>query len=125
MNFSSQQVCSPPDLRDKNDSIFFTGKIDQIDPADRPHLFQYLIKSIFYRKEEIGVDIFYLPKGYLPNWGDIRACHAGRADGGGEVPAGRQSYGKVDERPSASSMSLKNRSGWLRGQDSNLQFSGQ
>jgi hypothetical protein len=36
----------------------FTQKIDQIEPADRPHLFQYLIKSISYGKEEIGVDIF-------------------------------------------------------------------
>ena len=28
----------------------FTEKIDQIEPADRPHLFQYLIKSISYFK---------------------------------------------------------------------------
>ena len=69
----------------------FTQKIDQIEPADRPHLFQYLIKSISYGKKEIGVDIFYLPKGYLPNWDTHQASYARRADEGGEVPAGPQS----------------------------------
>ena len=39
----------------------FAEKIDQIEPADRPHLFQYLIKSISYGKDEIVVEIFYLP----------------------------------------------------------------
>ena len=100
----------------------FTEKIDQIEPADRPHLFQYLIKSISYGKEEIDVDIFYLPKGYLPNLGTHQACHAGRADEGGEVPAGRRLDGErvrrvgkdeADERSSASFMCLKNRSKWL------------
>ena len=100
----------------------FTEKIDQIEPTDRPNLFQYLIKSISYGKEEIGVDIFYLPKGYLPNLSTHRACHAGRADEGGEVPAGRRlngervrraEKGEADERTSASFMCLKNRSEWL------------
>ena len=100
----------------------FTEKIDQIEPADRPHLFQYLIKSISYGKEEIGIDIFCLPKGYLPNLSTHRACHAGRADEGGEVPAGRRLDGErvrrvgkdeADERSSASFMCLKNRSKWL------------
>jgi len=111
----------------------FTQKIDQIEPADRSHLFQYLIKSISYRKKEIGVDIFYLPKGYLPNWDTHRACHAGRADEDGEVPAGRRlsserirraEKGEADERSSVLSMCLKNRSEWLPGKDSNLQPSG-
>jgi site-specific DNA recombinase len=100
----------------------FTEKIDQIDFPDRPHLFQYLIKSISYGKKEIGIDIFYLPKGYLPNLSTHRACHAGRADEGGEVPAGRRldvkrvrraEKGEADERSSASFMCLKNRSKWL------------
>ncbi len=96
----------------------FTKKIDQIEPADRPHLFQYLIKSISYGKEEIGVDIFYLPKGYLPHWSVYRACHTGRAEEFGEVPAGRRLDGErvcraekseADEQTSASFMCLKNR----------------
>jgi len=109
----------------------FTQHIDQIEPSDRPYLFQYLIKSISYGKKEIGVDIFYLPKGYLPNWDTHRACHAGQADEGGEVPAGRRLDGErvrragkdeADERSSlsacnaqagASFMCLKNRSKWL------------
>ena len=100
----------------------FTEKIDQIEPADRPHLFQYLIKSISYGKEETGVDIFYLPKGYLPNLSTHRACHAGRADEGGEIPVGqrlsservrRAEKGEAGERSSASFMCLKNRSEWL------------
>jgi len=109
----------------------FTQKIDQIEPSDRPHLFQYLFKSISYGKEEIGVDIFYLPKGYLPNWDTHRACHAGRADEGGEVPAGRRSSAerarragksKADECSSASFMCLKNRSKWLRKSNSMRNF---
>lgn len=57
----------------------FTKKVDQIESADRPHLFQYLIKSISYGKEEIGVDIFYLPKGYPSNLSTHRAYQTGRA----------------------------------------------
>jgi hypothetical protein len=100
----------------------FIQKVNQIDPPNRPHLFQYLIKSISYGKKEIGVDIFYLPKGYLPNLSTHRGCHAGRADEGGEVPAGRRldgervrraEKGEADERSSALSMCLKNRSKWL------------
>jgi len=48
-----------------------TKKVDQIDPSDRLQLFQYLVKSISYRKEGIGVDIFYLS---LPIFG-VSACH--------------------------------------------------
>jgi len=89
------------------------------------------------------VDIFYLPKGYLRNLSTHRACHAGRADEGGEVPAGRRLDGErvrraparrsigvgggkdeADERSSASFMCLKNRSKWLPGRDSNPQPSG-
>jgi hypothetical protein len=104
----------------------FTEEIDQIEPADRTHLFQYLIKSISYGKEEIGVDIFYLPKGYLPNLSTHRACHARRADEGGKGPAGRWLDGErvrraekceTDERSSTSFMCLKNRSEWLPGLD--------
>jgi|Deesub1362A_J573_1020465.scaffolds.fasta_scaffold06078_1 hypothetical protein len=100
----------------------FTQKIDQIEPAARLHLFQYLIKSVSYGKEEIGVDIFYLPKENLANLGTHRACHAGRADEGGEVPARRRwdvkrvrraEKGEADEHSSASFMCLKNRSKWL------------
>jgi len=58
----------------------FTEKIDKIDPTDRPHLFQYLIKSISYGLDEIALDIFYLSKGQLPNLAIIQAWHAGRAD---------------------------------------------
>jgi len=68
----------------------FTQKVDQIDPSDRPHLFQYLIKSISYGKDEIVVEIFYLP----PE----------RVRVGGQI---------------LSSMCLKNRSEWLPGLDSN------
>jgi hypothetical protein len=39
----------------------------------------HLIKSISYGKEEIGVDIFYLPKGYLSNLSIHRAYQTGRA----------------------------------------------
>jgi len=100
----------------------FTQKIDQIEPSDRPHLFQYLIKPISYGKKEIGIDIFYLPKGYLPNWDTHRACHAGRVDEGDEVPARRRLHGErvrraekgeADERSSDLSMYLKNCSKWL------------
>ena len=72
-------------------------------------------------------------KGYLPNLGTHQACHAGRADEGGEVPAGRRLDGErvrrvgkdeADERSSASFMCLKNRSKWLLGRDSNPQPSG-
>ena len=73
----------------------FAEKIDQIEPADRPHLFQYLIKSISYGKDEIVVEIFYLP----PE----------RVRVGGQI---------------LSSMCLKNRSKWLPGRDSNPQPSG-
>jgi len=102
----------------------FTEKINQIESADRPHLFQYLIKSISYGKKEIGVDIFYLPKGYLSNLSTHQACHAGRDDKGGEVPVGwrlsservrRAGKGEADERSSASFICLKNRSKWLPG----------
>jgi len=94
----------------------FTEKIDQIDPPDKPHLFQYLIKSISYEKEEIGVDIFYLPKENLANLSTHRACHAGRADEDGEVPAGRRlsservrraEKGEADKHSPALSMCLK------------------
>ena len=99
----------------------FTQRIDQIEPPDRPHLFQYLIKSISYAKEEVGVNIFYLPKGYLPNLSTHRACHAGRAAEFGEVPAGRRSHtertrralNETTEQLSVSSMCLKNRTEWL------------
>jgi len=101
----------------------FTQKIDQIEPSDRPHLFQYLIKSISYGKKEIGVDIFYLPKGYLPKLSTHRVPPMReRADEGGEIPAGRRSIsdrvrraekGEADERSSASFMCLKNCSNWL------------
>jgi len=74
----------------------FTEKIDQIEPSDRPHLFQYLIKSISYGKKEIGVNIFYLPKGYLSN-----------------LSTRREEKDEADERSSASFMCLKNRSEWL------------
>jgi len=109
----------------------FTQKVDQIEPAERPHLFQYLIKSISYGKKEIGVDIFYLPKGYLPNWDTHRACHAGRADEDGEVPAGRRldgervrrvEKGEADERSSTSFMYLKQPSKWLRKSNSMRNF---
>ncbi|RKY42808.1 MAG: hypothetical protein DRP80_06360, partial [Candidatus Omnitrophota bacterium] len=69
----------------------FTQKIDQIELSDRPHLFQYLIKSISYGKDEIVVEIFYLP----PE----------RVRVGGQI---------------LSSMCLKNCSKWLPGEDSNL-----
>jgi len=62
----------------------FTQQIDQIEPSNRPHLFQYLIKSISYGKKEIVVEIFYLPPERV------------RVDG--QIP---------------SSMSLKNRSKWF------------
>ena len=71
----------------------FTQKVDRLEFADRPHLFQHLIKSISYGKDEIEVDIFYLPKGYLSNW-----------------ERGRRALSEATERLRPSSLCLKNRS---------------
>ena len=46
----------------------FNRKFEITKPQDRSYLFQSLIKSINYGRNEIGVDIFYLPQGYLPNF---------------------------------------------------------
>ena len=100
----------------------FAQDIEQIELPDKPYLFQQLIKSITYGREKIGVDIFYLPEGYLPNMGQIRARHTGRADEVGEVSGcwrlnqkrGRRAeeMGEAGER-SPTSLCLKKRPIWL------------
>jgi len=84
----------------------FTQKVDQIELADRPHLFQYLIKSIFYGKEEIGVDIFYLPKEYISKLKRVRRAGKGEADEHSSLSA-------CNAQAGTSFMCLKNHSKWL------------
>ncbi|MGQ9472065.1 MAG: recombinase zinc beta ribbon domain-containing protein [Candidatus Aminicenantales bacterium] len=40
----------------------FVDRVQEIKDEEKPYLFQYLIKDIVYGKDEIGVNLFYLPK---------------------------------------------------------------
>jgi len=64
---------------------YFSKKIGETAPIDRPQLFQSLIKSVSYGLDEISLDIFYLPPRYIQGFGNHRAYSAGRADVVGEV----------------------------------------
>ena len=122
-------------LREMLDDII-AGKIDcvltyKIDRLTRSPKDFYTLIELFDKHGVAFISV--TSKGYLPNLSTHRACHAGRADEGSEVPAGRRVYservrragkGEADERSSASFMCLINRSIWLLGRDSNPQPSG-
>ncbi len=112
----------------------FSKKIGEISPKDRPQLFQSLIKSISYGLDEVSLDIFYLPEGYIRGLGNHRAYSAGRADVVGEDSAegrstskrGRRApSGEADEHGLGGRWSAggnwcsKNRKEWLGCRDSN------
>jgi len=81
-----------PALREMLDEII-AGEIDcvltyKIDRFTRSPKDFYILIELF---DKHGVDfISVTSKGYLPNLGTHRACYAGRADEGGEIPAGRR-----------------------------------
>ena len=85
---SPKSTCTPTPLK------YFSEKIGEIAPEDRPQLFQSLIKSISYGLDEIALDIFYLPEGYIRGFDNHQAYSAGRADGVGEVSAEWRSSSK-------------------------------
>jgi hypothetical protein len=113
----------------------FSKKIGEISPEDRPQLFQSLIKSVSYGLDEVSLNIFYLPEGYIRGLGNHRAYSAGRADGVGEASAEGRSPSKRGRRaPSGEADELglgsgrwsaggnwcsKNRKEWLGCRDSN------
>jgi hypothetical protein len=66
---------------------YFSKKIGETAPTERPQLFQSLIKSVFYGSSEISLDLFYLPKGYIRGLGNHRAYSEGRISGVGEASA--------------------------------------
>jgi hypothetical protein len=66
---------------------YFSKKIGEISPEDRPQLFQSLIKSVSYGLDEIDIDLFYLPKGYIQGLGNHRAYSARRISVVGEDSA--------------------------------------
>ena len=66
---------------------YFSKKIGEFSPEDRPQLFQSLIKSVSYGLDKIDIDLFYLPKGYIQGLGNHRAYSAERADAVGEDSA--------------------------------------
>jgi hypothetical protein len=61
---------------------YFSKKIGETAPTERPQLFQSLIKSVSYGSSEISLDIFFLPERYIQGFGNHRAYSAGRAWGG-------------------------------------------
>jgi len=77
---------------------YFSKKIGEIAPTERPQLFQSIIKSVSYGSSEISLDIFYLPERYIQGLGNHRAYSAGRADGVGEVSADGRSPSKRGRR---------------------------
>jgi len=77
---------------------YFSKKIGETAPTERPQLFQSIIKSVFYGLDEISLDIFYLPPRYIQGFGNPRACSAGRADGVGEASAEGRSPSKRGRR---------------------------
>ena len=80
----------------------FSKKIGETAPTERPQLFQSLIKSVSYGLDEIDIDLFYLPKGYIQGLGNHRAYSAERADAVGEDFAeGRSRTKRVRRAPDA------------------------
>jgi hypothetical protein len=77
---------------------YFSKKIGEFSPEDRPQLFQSIIKSVSYGLDEISLDIFYLPPRYIQGFGNHRACSAGRADAVGEASAEGRSGSKRGRR---------------------------
>jgi len=82
----------------------FVERLKEIKREEKPHLFQYLIKDITYGKDEIGVNLSYLPnfRANLP--AQSPSGGTARATAGGEkvIPSFVPSY-----------LGLKNRSKWL------------
>jgi len=82
----------------------FVDRVKEIKDEEKPYLFQYLIKDIVYGKDEIGVNLFYLPnfRANLP--AQSQSVGTARATTGGEPisPSFIPSY-----------IGLKNRSKWL------------
>jgi len=84
----------------------FSRRLTEVLSTERPHLFQYLIKQIIYGRDEIQVDLFYLPPNKMEGERDLSESaehlrpHCGRGRRGDEriLPAGS-----------------KNRSEWLPG----------
>jgi len=76
----------------------FSKKIGEISPTERPQLFQSLIKCVSYGLDEIALDIFYLPEGYIRGLENHRAYSAGRADVVGEDSAEGRSHSKRGRR---------------------------
>jgi len=77
---------------------YFSKKIGEIAPTERPQLFQSIIKSVSYGSSEISLDIFYLPERYIQGLGNHRAYSAGRADVVGEASAEGRSGSKRGRR---------------------------
>ncbi|MEM4228043.1 MAG: recombinase family protein [Candidatus Caldarchaeum sp.] len=86
----------------------FIDRLQEIKDEEKPYLFQYLIKDIIYGKDEIGVNLFYLPnfRANLPK--HRQSGGTARVTAGGEpvLPSFVPSY-----------IGLKNRSRWLRSQN--------
>jgi hypothetical protein len=82
----------------------FIDRVKEIKDEEKPYLFQYLIKDIIYGKDEIGVNLFYLPnfRANLP--AQSQSGETARAIAGGE---------KVTPSFVPSYIGLKNRSKWL------------
>jgi len=76
----------------------FSKKIGEISPRERPQLFQSLIKSISYGLDEIALDIFYMPEGYIREIGNHRAYSAKRISVVGEASAEGRSPSKRGRR---------------------------
>ena len=88
----------------------FVDRVKEIKNEEKPYLFQYLIKDIIYGKDEIEVNLFYLPNFRTSLPAQSQSGGTARATAGGE---------KVTPSFVPSYISLKNRSKWLRGLDSN------
>jgi len=92
---------------------YFSKKIGEFSPKDRPQLFQSLIKSVSYGLDKIDIDLFYLPEGYIQGLGNHRAYSAGRADAVGEDSAEGRSLSKRGRR--APSGEADEHGGWSAG----------
>jgi hypothetical protein len=77
---------------------YFSKKIGETAPTERPQLFQSLIKSVSYGLDEISLDIFYLPPRYIQGFGNHRAYSEGRISGVGEASADGRSGSKRGRR---------------------------
>jgi len=77
---------------------YFSKKIGETAPTERPQLFQSIIKSVSYGLDEISLDIFYLPERYIQGFGNHRAYSVGRADVVGEASTEGRSLSKRGRR---------------------------